>query len=311
MIAKRLSPEMLDSLLEKKKTIYVRNKTNPRGIVSVMFIIPNVQKTITKMVYVSAYPQAITDEVPHSTVGESYDFRRYLMKGILELVDPDEAKKELTADALKELQGLRMRDQNFKRRTVVAPRVITGIGDRVEELTEFEPPKGWHTSEPPRGGGYDGKAAIDMLVSNNLPKTEATNLIRKGYVAPKVEMGFEFDNISSVDINPRVMDIVMQSESGGMKVKEAIGLLRGLEDLFTEADIGYLISKGVPELKAYAEGLLAQMDKNTAPIKEEAKEDIINVEEVKEDPVETFQEENDIITGITEEQTTNKRHKRR
>ena len=97
----------LDDLLAEDKPIYVRNRTKPRGRVDITFADPGTHKVISVSVPRTRLPVCLSDEVPASAIQSSTDFRRFLGKKILELVDPEVATKELdTDDAREELAAL-------------------------------------------------------------------------------------------------------------------------------------------------------------------------------------------------------------
>jgi hypothetical protein len=98
----------LDDLISDKKPIYVRNKTKPRGRVDITFADPGTRRVISVTVPRTLLPICISEEVPSEAIANSTDFRRFLGKRILELVDPEDAEELLSSsDAQEELRALK------------------------------------------------------------------------------------------------------------------------------------------------------------------------------------------------------------
>lgn len=98
----------LDELLRKNSPIYVMNKSNPRGDVTVTVFRPDGAPYLITVPR-TWIPVCITDQVSRSTIQNSDDFRRNIQNGMLELLSVDEAKEKLKdPDAAEELGRLNM-----------------------------------------------------------------------------------------------------------------------------------------------------------------------------------------------------------
>jgi hypothetical protein len=98
----------LDELIKKAAPIYVLNRSNPRGNVTVTVFRPDGSPyliTVPK----TWIPICVTDQVSHETIRVSDDFRRNVQIGMLQLLPVAEAKQKLQdKDAQEELERLNM-----------------------------------------------------------------------------------------------------------------------------------------------------------------------------------------------------------
>jgi len=92
----------LDRLLKDEKPIYVRNQTNPRGQIVITFHDTASGKTIAVHIPRTTLPWCVSDYVPSTVIDASHDFRRFITKGIVELLDPADAQEELQGEDAKE-----------------------------------------------------------------------------------------------------------------------------------------------------------------------------------------------------------------
>ncbi len=107
---KTKASEDLDTLLDKGKKVFVRNTTRPMGHIVLTFITNN-GKSIPRNIPRTWIPICLTDSLAPDVVRQSNDLRLFLQKGVIALVDPDEALKELEkADSKEELNRLNISD---------------------------------------------------------------------------------------------------------------------------------------------------------------------------------------------------------
>ena len=97
-----MSELKLDKLLDDNKPIYVLNNSNPRGILVISLVHPTTGNVTPIKIPVTWVPICVTDHVPPEQLRDSLDFRGYLRKGIIKLVDPDKAEKILASKEAKE-----------------------------------------------------------------------------------------------------------------------------------------------------------------------------------------------------------------
>ncbi len=107
---KTKAAEDLDTLLDKGKKVFVRNTTRPMGQIVLSFITNN-GKSIPRPIPRTWIPICLTDSLAPDVVLQSNDLRLFLQKGVIQLVDPDEALKELqSSDAQEEQRRLNISD---------------------------------------------------------------------------------------------------------------------------------------------------------------------------------------------------------
>jgi len=97
-----MSELKLDKLLDDGKPIYVLNNSNPRGVLVISLVHPTTGNVTPIKIPVTWVPICVTDHVPPEQLRSSLDFRGYLRKGIIKLVDPDKAEKILSSKEAKD-----------------------------------------------------------------------------------------------------------------------------------------------------------------------------------------------------------------
>lgn len=85
----------LTELLRNRSKIYVVNNTKPRGNIVITFFSHGGQQSTNLTIDNSSLPLRIDDQIPHAIIEESMDFRRYIAKRILLLMDETEAEAKL------------------------------------------------------------------------------------------------------------------------------------------------------------------------------------------------------------------------
>ena len=98
-----LPGDQLDQLLREERPIYVLNNTSPRGILIIQF--PNGQHMENVLLPKTAHPVNLSARVPSKSIGESMEFRRFLVRDRIRLVDPESAMEILRdPDVIEELK---------------------------------------------------------------------------------------------------------------------------------------------------------------------------------------------------------------
>lgn len=118
---KTLSPSTLDKLIDQKKPIYVLNTSampsGDKGMIVINFY-DGTRREFFKMPP-TFIPMAVTDVIPAERLRDSRDFRQTLQKGMLTLVDAEQAEDYLqTADAKEEYEALVLSEHSAKARNV-------------------------------------------------------------------------------------------------------------------------------------------------------------------------------------------------
>lgn len=129
----------LDQLVADGKPVYVRNRTRPRGRMQITFVLGN-GKTHGVAIPRTHLPICLNDHVPPETIRGSHEVRSYINKGVLELVDPAVAEKELSDPANREeLDQLRLSEFSAK-----AP-FVSERASSMEKTTQQGTPNNFET----------------------------------------------------------------------------------------------------------------------------------------------------------------------
>jgi len=101
-------PLTLDFLLEHKLPVYVMNKSNPRGDVTVTYFTQGQQAQLL-VIPKTWIPVCVTEQVSHATLETMDDFRRNLAKAMIQLIPAPQAEKILSSsDAQEEKSRLNL-----------------------------------------------------------------------------------------------------------------------------------------------------------------------------------------------------------
>lgn len=84
---------LLDDLIAAKKRIYVKNMTDPRGQLILTIADLTTGRIVRLPIPKIALPICLNDRLTPQLIENSTDLRNYISKGVLKLVDPDEAEK--------------------------------------------------------------------------------------------------------------------------------------------------------------------------------------------------------------------------
>jgi hypothetical protein len=87
----------LEWLRDQKLPIYVRNTTRPRGQVAINFPQQNGRVKVLKIPRIHL-PVCLSDQMSYETILQSDDLRTCVVRGVLDLVRPDEAYTELSTE---------------------------------------------------------------------------------------------------------------------------------------------------------------------------------------------------------------------
>jgi hypothetical protein len=244
---------MLDvqELIRNDKPIYVLNKTNryleKRG--PHVLEIKDGNKRVAKIIIpATKYPFLLSGHVPPKLLAESTEFYDALSKGILELVDPDEAKRIMADPIAKDVVDTAMRKFQPTVRTINPPPELVA-GNKREEDDRVPP-------------------GTNRGISMSSQADE-----RSGDLTMRVA-GDDGDGPSGT-----VEQIVMDLESDPDLESEKFNELAGLD--LTEADLGYLMlkCKAFPKIISWAKKELANLVGDDEVEKMEAEQEIDEMEE--------------------------------
>lgn len=117
----------LEWLKQNNKPLYVRNITRPRGQLGINFVSTNGRTKLIKIPR-SHLPVCLTSQLGWDTILASDDLRICIVKGVLDIVIPEEAEKELSTEgAVAETERLQYSQYSAKQQFV---------GKRVQEMAE-------------------------------------------------------------------------------------------------------------------------------------------------------------------------------
>jgi hypothetical protein len=122
----------LEWLKEKSKPLYVRNITRPRGQIGVNFMNPN-GRTKTIKIPRTHLPVCLTNQIGWDTILASDDLRMCIVRGVLDIVIPEVAEKELASEpAVIETERLQLSEFSAKQ---------SFVSKRVQEMERAEATK--------------------------------------------------------------------------------------------------------------------------------------------------------------------------
>jgi hypothetical protein len=160
----------LDILLNEGKKVFVKNTSRPMGHIVLTFVTPN-GKSIPRNIPRTFIPICLTDTLSPDVIRQSSDLRLFLNKGVIQLVDPDMATKELQSEeAQEELKRLNLSD--FSAAAVATDRV-SKIENQQTYVSAVNNP-----NEPVEGVTVDPvnnrvKATLLMVEAKDLTEREA------------------------------------------------------------------------------------------------------------------------------------------
>ncbi len=162
----------LDDLLEAGSKIFVQNTSRPMGHIVLTFVTPNGQ-SIPRPIPRTWIPVCLTDTLSPEVIKQSSDLRLFLNKGVIKLVDPEEATKQLRGkDAQEERKRLNISD--FSAEADSTERVL-----KMEAQQTFVPAVN-NPNAPIEGVVTD---PVNNRVKATLLQVEATDLTEREAVA--------------------------------------------------------------------------------------------------------------------------------
>lgn len=204
----------LQELIQKGEPVYVRNKTgdflNKAGPY-ILEIREAGKQAASVPIPATRFPFHLSAHVPAKLLGDSTEFYNALSRGILELVDPDVARREMSDPVAQKVVDQAMRKfQPTRRENRPPPELVTANNRRDKEAA------------PP---------GADKGISG-LPDGSKTPM--------KVAAPGDTE-IEDADVNPTVLQIVMDLNSDMSLQEEKYLELVGMEDL-TATDLGHLLA---------------------------------------------------------------------
>jgi hypothetical protein len=232
----------LDKLLEEGKKVFVKNTSRPMGHIVLTFVTPN-GRSVPRNIPRTFIPICLTDTLSPDVIKQSSDLRLFLTKGVIKLIDPDEATKELQSEeAQDELRRLNLSDFSA---SAVATERVSKMENQQTYVSAVNNP-----NEPVEGVVVD---PVNNRVKATLLQVEAKDLTEREAVA-------EFRIMRDEMTNHDLTYIIAQTEEEGPLKRFAYQQLSEIAAQ-VEADI---ISKVDPagepaeDAKARAEGEAGQ-----------------------------------------------------
>lgn len=219
----------LDQLLKEEKPIFVVNRHQPIGIVIVQFKDgTNIERVIIPK---TTHPFNLSQRVPVKSMRESFEFRRFIQDGVLELIDPDVALNLLKDPDIQEELRAAIDRTNLRGRSMPAQ----------ESETEH------------RTAAVD---AMKKLVNAGKDRTAAQESRNNQEVEEETP-----------SINTRVQMTVQRLQSGDLKVKEALADLKAIATDLSREDFSYITSQvGTGHIASWAKRKLERLEAEDAMI---------------------------------------------
>jgi len=189
---KKLPPSSLDKLVNAGKPIYIINTSSlpdgNKGMIVVNFQ-NGTQREFFKMPP-TFIPMAISDVIPPKRLGESRDFKQSLVKGMLTLVDPDQAEHYLsTREAQDELDALVLSEHSSKAKGI-------DVENEVAKRTRV-----FHHTDNSSAGPVQDVSAIDTISNKVRGLIEAMSSGTKASSDVLVELRRHQSALKPVDLS--------------------------------------------------------------------------------------------------------------
>ncbi len=228
----------LDELLNEGRKVFVKNTSRPMGHIVLTFVTPN-GRSIPRPIPRTFIPICLTDTLSPDVIKQSSDLRLFLNKGVIRLIDPDEATKELQSEeAQEELKRLNLSD--FSSAAVATERV-----SKMSNQQTYVPAVN-NPNAPVEGVTLD---PVNNRVKATLLQVEAKDLTEREAVA---EFRIMRDELTNHDLTY----IIAQTVEEGPLKRFAY---QQLSEVAAQVDRD-IISNGEPpeDAKARAEGEVGQ-----------------------------------------------------
>ena len=160
----------LDSLLNDGKKIYVKNTSRPMGHIVLTFVTAH-GKAVPRNIPRTWIPICLTDTLSPDIIAQSNELRQFLNKGILALIDPEDAQVELkTDDASEESRRLNLSD--FSQKAEVTERTLTLENQYTAEANVLNPMEPAQLADP-----------VNNRVKSTLLRVESKDITEREAVA--------------------------------------------------------------------------------------------------------------------------------
>lgn len=160
----------LDALLNEGKKIYVKNTSRPMGHIVLTFVTAH-GKAVPRNIPRTWIPICLTDTLSPDIIAQSNELRQFINKGILALVEPEVAQKELkTADATEESVRLNLSD--FSQRAEVTERSLKMENQFTAEANPLNPMEPAQLADP-----------VNNRVKSTLLRVESKDITEREAVA--------------------------------------------------------------------------------------------------------------------------------
>jgi hypothetical protein len=220
----------LDDLLASGKPIYVKNSTkNPGGIIHLSITDPYSGKKQALLIPKTWIPICLNDRLSKSMIEGSWDLRTCISNGALKLVDPEEAKKLLNEeDAQAELQRIN---------------------------------KSVHTEKQLSNSVSTNKGiASNLNALNDQHKQSVRESSKDDVTAEAYGPKDDFEENPEYNVHQKVVDTALGVENATIQIRDAVSILRTIEDELTANDYSYVITHvAESQFKNFAKKKLAEL----------------------------------------------------
>lgn len=184
----------LEWLKRNELPLYVRNITRPRGMLAVNFMLPS-GKTKTVNIPRTHLPFPLSDRMGWDTILQSDDLRACINQGVLDIIRPDVAEKELGSEGAVE-EANRLRYSKFSAKNTFVSKRVQDMEETINRAEnakdhQLEPlgietnviqPRVLSMAEKLKHGEMSIKAALSELktMEGELKETDCSYLIASG-----------------------------------------------------------------------------------------------------------------------------------
>lgn len=222
----------LDELLASGKPIYVKNATkNPGGVIHLSITDPYSGKRQALNIPKTWIPICLNDRLSKSMIEGSWDLRTCISNGALKLIDPDEARKLLSEeDAQAELQ-------------------------RISKSVHTEKQLVNNASNGTQKGIASNLNDLNSQNKQNIRESSKDDVVAESY-GPKDD----FEGNPEYSVHQKVVDTVLGVENVTVSIRDAVSILRTIEDELTENDYSYVVTHvAESQFKNFAKKKLAEL----------------------------------------------------
>jgi len=232
---KTLPASKLDSLIRAGKRVFVLNTSSlpsgDKGMIVVNFY-EGTRREFFKMPP-TFIPMAISDSIPTKKLGESRDFKECLLKGMLTLVDPDQAEHYLESDeAVSEYENLVLAEHSVKAKRQELESQVMKRAKVVHQASEGAGPMDVQDTSAVDTISNRVRALVEAMISGTKTSEEVVIELRRHQTAlTAIDLSYVLGNSSDPKLSKwtekAIKDLASKPAAGvkpvGKKKKDDLG----------------------------------------------------------------------------------------